>query len=187
MAKDNRSLYALLGFLTLGPNSGYDIKKTIEESIGYFWNENYGQIYPNFKLLYEQGLVTMELEEQDGKPDRKVYSITEDGKDKLVAWLSEPVDYPQNERKNELLLKLFFGRSVAVDTNIAHLKTYKNRMQSLLEIYQEVEKNIHSKYEDEPNKTYWLITLSNGKHWARSMIDWSNESIVTLTNEMEQD
>ena len=49
MAKENRSKYAVLGMLATGPKSGYDIKQTIETSIGHFWNESYGQIYPILK------------------------------------------------------------------------------------------------------------------------------------------
>ena len=48
---------ALLGLLSLGPMSGYDIRQLIPRSIGYFWNESYGQIYPGLKRLAAAGLV----------------------------------------------------------------------------------------------------------------------------------
>jgi len=57
MASPSRTIYAVLGFLTVRPMSGYDIKKAVEVSIANFWTESYGQIYPVLKRLTEQGLV----------------------------------------------------------------------------------------------------------------------------------
>lgn len=111
MSKENKSKYALLGVLSLGSMSGYDLKKTIEESVGYFWKENYAQIYPMLKVLEHEGLAVGSTEKHEGKPDRRVYTITEHGKEVLKDWLVEPFGGMQVER-NELLLKLF-GRSGA--------------------------------------------------------------------------
>jgi len=97
----------LLGLLTIEPMSGYDLGQTIRVSIGHFWNESYGQIYPNLKRLAAEGLVTAKAERQKGKPDRHIYSITPKGRERLAQWLAVA---PQPEvPRNELLLKLFFG------------------------------------------------------------------------------
>ena len=108
MSKENKSKYALLGVLSLGSMSGYDLKKTIEESVGYFWKENYAQIYPMLKVLEHEGLAVGSTEKHEGKPDRRVYTITEHGKEVLKDWLVEPFGGMQVER-NELLLKLFWA------------------------------------------------------------------------------
>lgn len=67
----------LLGLLEIEPLSGYDLGLVIRASVGHFWNESYGQIYPNLKRLEAEGFVTSKTERQKGKPDRRVYSITE--------------------------------------------------------------------------------------------------------------
>ncbi|MGA9048227.1 MAG: PadR family transcriptional regulator, partial [Dehalococcoidia bacterium] len=46
MPKINKTKYAILGLLSLKPASGYDLKKTVDWNIGFFWNENFGHIYP---------------------------------------------------------------------------------------------------------------------------------------------
>jgi PadR family transcriptional regulator AphA len=56
---------------------------TIRQSVGHFWNESYGQIYPNLKKLASEGLVSRKTERQKGKPDRHVYSITDKGRERL--------------------------------------------------------------------------------------------------------
>ncbi len=58
---------ALLGLLSLGPMSGYDIRQLISQSIGYFWSESYGQIYPGLKRLAAAGLVEKKTQRQKGK------------------------------------------------------------------------------------------------------------------------
>ncbi|MGH9601902.1 MAG: PadR family transcriptional regulator, partial [Terriglobales bacterium] len=47
----NTTRFALLGLLSLGPQSGYDLKKRMEQSIAHFWSESYGQIYPTLRRL----------------------------------------------------------------------------------------------------------------------------------------
>src|SRR5580700_9952877 len=89
---------ALLGLLSLGPMSGYDIRQLIQQSIGHFWSESYGQIYPGLKRLEAVGLVAKKTERKHGSPDRYVYSLTADGRDRLREWLKLPVaeEVPRN-------------------------------------------------------------------------------------------
>src|SRR5215470_7305675 len=113
MAKENKSRYALLGMLGIRPGSGYDIKKFMEQSTSNFWNESYGQIYPLLKQLSEEGLATSHAEKQEGKPERKIYTLTEEGKDELVNWLGTTVE--ETPERIEILLKLFFGHFLPVE------------------------------------------------------------------------
>jgi PadR family transcriptional regulator AphA len=83
MARENKSQYAVLGALSMRPMSGYDIKKTFEQSIGSFWSESYGQIYPILRSLVAEGLATSRVEKQPGGPDRRVYALTEAGREEL--------------------------------------------------------------------------------------------------------
>ena len=54
----NKTKYAILGVLDTFPGSGYDIKKYCDKSISYFWNENFGHIYPVLKQMENEGLVS---------------------------------------------------------------------------------------------------------------------------------
>jgi len=69
-----------LGMLTDGAASGYDLKKQFESSFAHFFAAGYGSIYPALSSLADKGLVSCEQVPQEGKPDRKVYEITDDGK-----------------------------------------------------------------------------------------------------------
>lgn len=96
-----------LGMLTQGAASGYDLKKTFESSFGHFFAAGYGSIYPALASLADQGLVRCEEIPQEGKPDRKVYSITGAGREHLRRALD--TSDPSHKVRSEFLAMLFFA------------------------------------------------------------------------------
>lgn len=180
LSKENKSKYALLGMLSLGPMSGYDLKKAIDMSISHFWQENYAQIYPMLKQLTEEGLTTSQVEAQEGKPDRHVYTLTDKGREELQGWLAGPVEY--QVLRHELLLKLFFGKQIPLPTSVEHIQQYRELQLQFLHVLQETEAHIKDIAASNPNFPYWLITLSYGKHSVQSSIDWCDETLATLEN-----
>src|SRR5438045_461450 len=102
---DSSSKFAILGTLSLNPASGYDIKQFVESSIGHFWNESYGSIYPILKKLAQSGLIQPQKGARGGR-ERVVSAITSQGEKVLREWLRLP---PRPEpARSEILLKLFF-------------------------------------------------------------------------------
>ena len=88
--------HALLGLLAQRPMHGYELKSAFEETVGTLWELNIGQIYNTLRLLERDGLVEFQGQEQEGRgPPRKVYSITEAGRQELADWLIEPVQQPR--------------------------------------------------------------------------------------------
>lgn len=96
-----------LGMLTDGEASGYDLKKHFESSFGHFFAAGYGSIYPALASLAEKGLVSCREIQQDGKPDRKVYSITPAGHQQLVAEFDNP--NPSHKVRSEFLATMCFA------------------------------------------------------------------------------
>src|SRR5215467_13951747 len=130
MARVSQSQFAILGLLSFEPMSGYDLKQLIAWSVGHFWREGYGQIYPTLQQLEKQRLVTKKTQRQKGKPDRNVYSLTPAGRERLEKWLNQPAS-PEIPR-NELLLKLFFGQWVPAAISRSqvelHRKVWKEQL-----------------------------------------------------------
>jgi len=96
-----------LGMLTDGEASGYDMKKCFESSFGHFYPAGYGSIYPALSTLARNGLVEFELVPQDGKPDRKVYTITAKGREALMEGLGNP--NPSHKLRSEFLATTWFA------------------------------------------------------------------------------
>lgn len=104
-----------LGILSFGEASGYEIKKMIEEGrFSHFIEASYGAIYPALMLLTAEGLLTVRAEEQTGKPDKKVYAITAQGRLALTKALS--VLPRENEFKSEFLFQMLLRDVLAPHT-----------------------------------------------------------------------
>ena len=179
MAKENKSKYALLGILSMCPCSGYDIKKFMEQSTSNFWNESYGQIYPILKQLLEAGLATSHTEKQEGRPERYVYTLTDKGLAELRKWLTEPIEH--SVERNELLLKLLFGRQNAIAVNIEHVKQFRILQEQLLQKYRGIEAYLKTNCADDADQCYSLITVRYGIFRCQALLTWCEETIDTLS------
>ena len=97
--------YALLGLLAREPLSGYDLAGRLKGRVSFFWAARHSQIYPELARLQAQGLVSYRVVEQQGRPDKKVYAITETGLTALHDWVTAPVD--PGLARDELVLKAY--------------------------------------------------------------------------------
>jgi len=101
-----------LGILSLGDATGYEIKKMVAEgSFSFFSEASYGSIYPALGKLMEEGLVTCRAMHQDKRPDKKVYTLTEEGRAELTRSLRKDPDPDKN--RSEFLAAILFCESVA--------------------------------------------------------------------------
>ena len=169
---------ALLGVLSLGPMSGYDIRQLIPRSIGHFWSESYGQIYPGLKRLAAAGLVEKKISRQKGKPDRHLYSLTAAGREQLQDWLKLPVEY--EVPRSELLLKLFFGVHVPHSVSREHVTACMQVHQEALKVYGATAKALQRDEAGDPQLPYWLMTLNFGRHRSAAIVKWCRETLTGL-------
>jgi DNA-binding PadR family transcriptional regulator len=97
--------FLLLALLAGKPRHGYELKARFEELFGGTWPLNPGQVYMTLQRLEDQRLVTSEVIGQELLPDRRMFTITEDGRHELKRWTSEPSDGPIRIR-DELFAKV---------------------------------------------------------------------------------
>ncbi|MFD2046587.1 PadR family transcriptional regulator [Ornithinibacillus salinisoli] len=179
MTKYNNTTYAILGILTTGCKSGYTIKQLMDRSLNHFWKISYGQIYPTLKLLVENELATVKTTSQDGKPDRKEYELTDKGAETLKSWLNQPIEQIPVER-NEVLLKLFFGRYQSEEQTYLQLEDYKQKLEERLQTYTAIEQSIRTHHDNDPDARYWLFTLDYGKRTTLAAIDWCQATMEAI-------
>ena len=175
--RSSSSMEVLLGLLTVESMSGYDLGQTIRQSIGHFWNESYGQIYPNLKKLAAEGFVTAKIERQKGRPDRHIYSITKKGRERLAKWLAV---LPQPEiPRNEVLLKLFFGAQNSPEVSIEYLERMVEAERGLLERFKQIHAAINTtkQYPDTP---YWKMAARFGEIEIEAHLRWAAETLTEL-------
>jgi len=117
-----------LGVLSCGDASGYEIKKQFEEGpFAYIYDAAFGSIYPALGKLKDEGLVSFKEMTQDGRPDKKVYSINEQGLEALKAALRKT---PQRDKmRSDSLFMMFLAHLMDDQTRREvyenYLETYK--------------------------------------------------------------
>lgn len=180
MAKVNKTKYALLGILNHMSGSGYDIKKVCDVSIGHFWNENYGHIYPVLQKMEEERLITKEVKQTEGRPTKNIYSITEKGREELNEWLLLPIE--KQPVRSELLLKIFLSKDIPVKNIIERIQEIKEGCEKKLQKYLEIDDLFNSGKIEGDKKDLVLshITLQYGKQDEEGNIKWCEETIKAL-------
>lgn len=182
--KKGKTRFAVLGILSYGPMSGYDIKKFYEKNVAGFWSESYGQIYPILKRLAEEGLATRSIHKQEGKPDRHIYAITEKGREELQQWLMGPTG--RHIGRHETLLKLMFGKQISLADNILQIERFRDRQRDELKEIETLKERFENEEINDPNMPFWKLAFTYGEHVNRAYINWAEEAIAAL-NEMNED
>jgi PadR family transcriptional regulator, regulatory protein AphA len=158
------SSYVILGCIeTCGPMTSYELKKAVDESIGYFWDFPRAQLYVDPERLVALGLLTEEREAEGRR--RRTYSITEAGREHLHAWLRNG-EAPPVELRDMGLLKLHFGTLLDRDGIIrlaqAHAAEHRSRLAAYESILQEISTM--------PDERYSLATLRMGLAYEHAAI-----------------
>jgi DNA-binding PadR family transcriptional regulator len=109
----------ILGLLSTGPKSGYEIKGLVDRSTRFFWAASYGQIYPELRRLADAGLIEGSEDPQGGRP-RTVYELTEYGQAALQSWLGSPPEI--FEMRHEGMLKVFFADALPPRERVERLR-----------------------------------------------------------------
>ncbi|HHL43431.1 MAG TPA: PadR family transcriptional regulator [Hellea balneolensis] len=124
---------AILVCLTDRPMSGYDLAKTFDASIGFFWRASHQQVYRELARLRDRGLVKSQEIEQEGKPNRIVHTITKSGKQAIYNWSTKPCATPS--LKDELLVKLYALDHVHIPTLREQFEVRRDQRMARLNAY----------------------------------------------------
>ena len=171
--------HAILVQLETEPSSGYDLLQHFKSGLGYFWNAKHQQIYQQLKTLSEQKFISLSLEKQKGKPDKKIYQITEIGTEELKRWLTNSVK--PHKINDALLVKIYGGHLIDQknlhDELIDHKKVHEKIYQDLL--------NMERTYLESSTPTqekYRLpyLTLRRGILGEQAWLTWAKEALEML-------
>ena len=179
MARESTCRFAILGMLCREPMSGYDLKGAIERSVGHFWQESYGNLYPALERMTEERLVELDPEDHSrGGRVRKVYRVTETGRTALAEWLRRPI-VPHVER-NELLLKLFFGAQVGPADSLAQVERSRAEAEGLLAALRLIDENVRQAQGDDPELAYRHLSIRAGLLGLEAHLRWCDEAREAL-------
>ena len=175
-----KTRFVILGLLQEEDLSGYDIKKSINIRMSFFWQESYGQIYPELSKLKEEGLIEQAPSKGSGKAkiEKIKYRITPDGSQALKRWMEA-----ENEKdtiRSEFLLKMFFATEQNSEEMRRHLTQFKEQAEQKVLLFQMFRQELTSKIDMHNNHRQILKVLDLGLRQAQLYSDWSREMLEEL-------
>ena len=164
--------YAILGLLSWKPLTGYDVKRVMQDSPFLYWSGNNNQIYKALMKLLENGFVTNEIQYQESAPNKKIYSITESGREELMRWVTrEEPEVP--EVKKPFLIQLSWAGCLGPETVEELLTQYEKIMTRQLAMRKEEkcrEKNFPNRSEQE--HFVWEMLCENFVMMCEAELRW---------------
>jgi DNA-binding PadR family transcriptional regulator len=177
--------HAILVSLCEQSGSGYELAHRFDRSIGYFWGATHQQIYRTLRAMEHDGWVSATLVVQRGRPDKKVYTVSEAGRAELARWIAEPLTGRggalSDNRNRDVAVKLrgaAYGDTAALHTQITALRAERAQ---LLDTYRGFEKR---QFPDPSalngSALHQYLVLRGGIRAEESTIDWLDEVTAAL-------
>ena len=172
--------HGILGLISNGDKTGYEIMTVFRDSLNHFWTAQTSQIYRELQTMEKSGWISQTHVAQAGKPDKNVFSITPAGHEELLRWLRQdnlPAGY-----RNPFLLKTFFMGELPVQENIEFFKA----LQGAVVFPDEGKKvsadaDIYKQAVNHPEKAvYWKLTIEFGRMYEKMQQEWCKYCIGEL-------
>jgi len=175
--------HGLLGLLRYHDSTGYELAKKFEDSLNNFWHAQASQIYRELNRLEEKGFVASTSVVQQGKPNKRVYSITDAGREEFMQWTVTPAALIKN-RQSPLLLYTFFGAS---DPDVAtrRLKALRESIPRVIAEQVPLFQDAIDEYKTQvPNgdkeAVFWQMAVLYVKMEAEGLLQWAEKCIEIL-------
>ncbi|MEM9314257.1 MAG: PadR family transcriptional regulator [Pseudomonadota bacterium] len=170
--------HAILVSLGDTPMSGYDLAKHFDESIGFFWRATHPQIYRELAKLKDKGLVSAEEMQQQGRPKRTVYSLTDAGRQEILAWSRQPST--PDSVKDDFLVRLYGLDHVDIPALREDLQLRMEGHRDRCERFSVIAAGIEPRNITELGR---LRGLEIGLRYEREWAAWCEETLEALKDE----
>lgn len=132
--------FAVLGLLSETPQTGYDLKRSFDGSIGNCWQATFQQIYAELRKLERERFIVAEKVHQRPRPTKKIYSLTPKGEAALREWLDTP-SAPLRVR-DEFLVKVFLITRIPPERALERLAEHRTQHEARLAAYRAIESRL---------------------------------------------
>jgi len=159
--------------------TGYELAKQFDVSLGFFWQASHQQIYRELKVLHETDMIDVREVEQLGKPDKRVYSLTADGRQMLESWIMAST-LPRGT-KDELLIKLYNVGSAPIGLIISAVQQRRAEHVGKLELYRKIEARHYTRSTSLPDRKKGIyLSLLAGIRQEQTALSWCDDALDVL-------
>jgi DNA-binding PadR family transcriptional regulator len=158
--------------------TGYELAKTFDNSLGFFWKANHQQIYRELTKLRDRGHIQGREVVQSGKPNKLVYTLTPEGRAALRHWGARPSS--PASIKDDLLVRLYALDSIDIEPLRADLMA---RLEYHRDRFARYERILNKRFPDgtaPPGDVGKLLGLRMGVRYERAVAEWCEEALDTL-------
>ncbi len=179
----------MLGLLSYRESTGYELTKMFEHSLNNFWHAQSSQIYRELNRIEKLGWASSESIIQDGRPNKRLYTITDAGREELAQWLREAKTGFDNYH-HAILLRIFFGADNPEST-LELLRECAGECACALESYERSVPQVIRTYAElipdgEKRSKFWSMTLDYGLAQTRAALDWARRCIALIEEDMDK-
>lgn len=172
--------YVLLELLQEENLSGYEMKKIIDKRMSFFWQESFGQIYPEINKMVQERLIEAYNAGSEGNAKREKirYKITPSGEKELKMWMEK-----ENEKdtvRSEFLLKMYLSTHENIEEMRWHVIKFKEQSEEKLGLFNLFEAQLKQIIEVHSNHRHILYVLDLGIRQAKLYIDWFDEILKDM-------
>ena len=124
--------------------------------------------------------------EQENRPNKKLYTVTETGRQHLQEWISQSDEEVTPPLKSNLLVKLSVGHTVPTETLLATVDTYYQQHKEKLRSYQAVAKQYTQVPQLPRESQFQYLALRAGIRQQFAWVSWCEEALSFLGSPVEQ-
>jgi PadR family transcriptional regulator AphA len=176
--------HAILAFLDFKPMSGYDLKKHFDVSVAHFWSATQSHIYKSLDGLEKKGWVAVHVIQQEGKPNRKEFHLTPEGRTELRRWLITPL--PLEPVRDEHLIQVFFSHM----SSNSEIKTlFESRIQKIQERLFILQTSAQAAINENARqmnidraRELWQFTLDYGIEYYKFELAWYERKLAVISS-----
>lgn len=172
--------HGILGLLSYGPTTGYDLDKAFKGSLNFFWQAQTSQIYRELNAMEKKGWITSEIVIQTDKPNKKLFYLDKPGKEELNRWLTHNSIEEDIRVRDPFLVKLFFSGEIDTALNIETMKQFRQCCEYALEKIKETIGHCKEGVDANRNRIYWQSTATFGYYYYEMCIRWADDTIMKL-------
>jgi DNA-binding PadR family transcriptional regulator len=185
--------HAILVSLCEREGSGYELARRFDRSIGYFWAATHQQIYRTLRVMEDHGWVRATAVAQRGRPDKKVYAVSGQGRAELTRWIAEPLSASRpgrgsalsDNRTRDLAVKLrgaVYGSAAGnVSAVVAQIAALRAERVESLDTYRQLEKrSFPAPSALRGAALHQYLVLRGGIRGEESAIGWLDEVTAAL-------
>jgi len=172
--------HGILGLLSYGPTTGYDLDKIFKGSLNFFWQAQTSQIYRELNTMEKKGWIKSEIVIQTDKPNKKLYYLDNLGKEELNRWLMLDSIEEDIRVRDPFLVKLFFSGEIDTKLNIKMMKQFRQCCEYAREKIEETIEQCKDSEDGNRNRIYWESTATFGYYYYEMCIRWADDTIMKL-------